>query len=217
VAYPNRASIIVRPCDRPRLIHVVLLLHLKGAASLTVGLKSWRLPLGIQAKKVEEFMSHFTRSVRDNGEAGFTLIELAAVVLIVTIMMTLSMIFFGRASAHYKLNQKAQDFASQIERARSLAIKYNQTLTVGFTSQNKVMGLTCTDCVDAKSELPPYTIPSDLSLSAYPTLTIKGNGTISATNASVTINDNKGRQVTVNVSNSGRIIVGEIRDAYATS
>ncbi|HVG22092.1 MAG TPA: GspH/FimT family pseudopilin [Blastocatellia bacterium] len=162
-------------------------------------------------------MPVFTSSVGDKREAGFSVVELGVVLLIVAIIMTITMIAFGRASAHYKLNQKAHEFAWQIERARSIAIKYNQTLTVGFTSQNKVMDLTCTDCADAKSELPPYTIPTDLSLSSYPTLTIKGNGTISATSASVTINDNKGRQVTVNVSNSGRITVGKILDAYSTS
>jgi type II secretory pathway pseudopilin PulG len=157
------------------------------------------------------------RNVRGNREAGFSVVELAVVLLIAAIMMTLSMIAFGRASAHYKLSQKAYNFASQIDRVRSLAIKYNQTLTVGFTSQNKVMDLTCTDCAEAKSELPPYRIPSDLSLSAYPTLTVKGNGTISATSASITLNDNKGRQVTVNVSNSGRVIVGEITDAHTAT
>lgn len=162
-------------------------------------------------------MPGFTRNVRDDSEAGFSVVELSVVLLIIAIMMTLSMIAFGRASAHYKLSQKAYNFAAQIDRARSLAIKYNQTLTVGFTSQNKVMDLTCTDCADAKAELPPYRIPSDLSLSAYPTLTVRGNGTITTTNASITLNDNKGRQVTVNVSNSGRVIVGEITDAYRTT
>src|ERR1051325_849462 len=128
-------------------------------------------------------MPVFTRSARDNKEAGFSIIEIAVVLLIAAVMMTLSMIAFGRASGHYKLSQKAYNFAAQIDRARSLAIKYNQTLTVGFTSQNKVMDLTCTDCAEAKSELPPYRIPSDLSLSAYPTFTVMGNGTISTSTA----------------------------------
>jgi Tfp pilus assembly protein FimT len=56
-------------------------------------------------------MSVFTRGVRDNKEAGFSVIELAVVLLIAAIMMTLSMIAFGRASGHYKLNQKAHNFA----------------------------------------------------------------------------------------------------------
>jgi prepilin-type N-terminal cleavage/methylation domain-containing protein len=162
-------------------------------------------------------MSISTRNVRDNREAGFSVIELSVVLLIAGIMMTLSMIAFGRASAHYKLSQKAYNFAAQIDRVRSLAIKYNQTLTLGFTTQNKVMEMTCADCAEAKSELPPYKIPSDLSLSAYPTFTVRGNGTISTTTASITINDNKGRQVIVNVSNSGRVIVGDITDAHTAT
>ena len=157
-------------------------------------------------------MSVFTRNVRDSREAGFSLIEIMVVVMISAIIMTFSLIIFGEASANYQLGQNASTLASQIERARSLAVKYNQTLTMGFTSENTVMGLTCADCANAKTELPPYTIPSGISLSNYPTLTIKGNGTISATNASITIDDNKGRQVTVTISNSGRVIVGDISD-----
>lgn len=155
-------------------------------------------------------MPVFTRNVRDSREAGFSMVEIMAVVFIAAIIMTFSAILFERGSANYQLSQKASTLAAQIERARSLAIKYNQTLTLGFTSGNKVMGLTCANCASAKSELPSYTIPSDISLSAYPTLTIKGNGTISSTNASITINDNKGRQVTIAISNSGRVIVGDI-------
>jgi prepilin-type N-terminal cleavage/methylation domain-containing protein len=158
-------------------------------------------------------MSAFTRNIRDSSEAGFSLVEILVVVLITAIIMTFSLILFWRASGYYQLGQKASNLAFQVERARSLAVKYNQTLTLGFTSQNKVIDLTCTDCEGAKSELPPYTIPSGISLSAYPTLTIRGNGTISATNASITINDNKGRQVTVTISNSGRVTVGNISDA----
>jgi prepilin-type N-terminal cleavage/methylation domain-containing protein len=155
-------------------------------------------------------MSVFNRNAIGSREAGFSLVEILVVVLITAIIMTFSLILFGRASGNYQLGQKASTIAGQIERARSLAVKYNQTLTLGFTSQNKVMDLTCADCAGAKSELPAYTIPTDISLSAYPTLTIKGNGTISTTNASITINDNKGRHVTVIISNSGRVNVGDV-------
>lgn len=158
-------------------------------------------------------MSAFKLSVRGKREAGFSLIELSVVVLFTAIITTFSLILFSKASGNYQLNQKANAMAWQIERARSLAVKYNQTLTVGFTSGNKVMDLTCGDCADAKTELPPYTIPRDLIFSAYPTLTIKGNGTISATSPSFTVNDGKGRTVVINISNSGRVTVGQIQSS----
>ena len=79
-------------------------------------------------------MSGFRGNASHSREAGFSLIELTVVVMFAAIIMTFSLIVFGRASGRYQLNHKANALAWQIERARSLAVKYNQTLTVGFTS-----------------------------------------------------------------------------------
>lgn len=154
---------------------------------------------------------------RAGGEAGFSVIELAVVVALVGVLSLTSLIIFGKAKTQYKLSQNAKSLASQIERARSLAIKYNQTLTLGFTSSNKVFGLTCTSCADPKKELPDYSLPSGLTLSAYPTLTIKGNGTISSSNSSVTVTDGQGYQVPISISNSGRTTVGDVTTASSSN
>jgi type II secretory pathway pseudopilin PulG len=139
--------------------------------------------------------------------------ELAVVVAVVAILAATSLIVFTNARKQYALTQNARNIVMQIERARSLAIKYNQTLTLGFTSSNKVFGLTCTSCTDPKKELPDYSLPSGITLSAYPTLTIKGNGTISSSSASVVVTDGQGYQVPISISNSGRTTVGDLSKA----
>jgi Type II transport protein GspH len=159
-------------------------------------------------------MSHFVfrhggKHCRNN-EAGYGVIELAVVVGTVAILVSASLIIFTKSRTKYQLSQNTRNLVSQIERARSLAIKYNQTLTLGFTSSNAVFGLTCTGCTDPKKELPDYSLPSGLTLSAYPTLTIKGNGTISSASSSVVVSDGQGNQLTISISNSGRTTVNDV-------
>jgi hypothetical protein len=153
---------------------------------------------------------------RTNREAGFSVIELAVVFTIAGIMTASSVVMFAKGKARYQLSQKAQSMSWQIERARSLAVKYNKTVTLGFTSQNSVFGITCTNCSEPKSELPPIVIPAGIRLSTYPTMTIKGNGTIAASNGTIVLSDGQGRQVPITISNSGRTIVGDVADAETT-
>jgi len=143
-------------------------------------------------------------------EAGFSVIELAIVVAIVAILASMSLIIFGKARAHYDLVNNAQSLVGQIERARSLAIKYNQTLTLGFTSGNTTFGLTCTNCSEPRSELPSLSMPAGVTLSAYPTISIKGNGTIQSTDGTIVVNNGQGRQVPITISNSGRTTIGDV-------
>lgn len=152
-------------------------------------------------------------ATKDKFESGYSVIELAVVVLIAGIIMSFSVIMFGKGKARYQLTQKAQSLNWEIERARSLAVKYNQTLTLGFTSGNSIFGLTCASCSEPKNELPAVSVPTDVSLSAYPTMTIRGNGTISTTSGTIVVSDSQGRQVTISISNSGRSSVGELTEA----
>lgn len=153
---------------------------------------------------------------RANGQAGFSVIELAVVFTIAGIMAASSVVMFAKGKARYQLSQKAQSMSWQIERARSLAVKYNKTVTLGFTSQNSVFGITCTNCSEPKSELPDITIPAGVRLSTYPSMTIRGNGTIAASSGTIVISDGQGRQVPITISNSGRTIVGDVADVETT-
>jgi len=144
--------------------------------------------------------------------AGFSVVELLVVVLIVGVLSGASVVMFVKGSARYQLSQKAQTISSQIERARSLAVKYNQTLSLGFSFQNSVFGITCTDCPQPKSELPQYHMPAGISLSAYPTITIKGNGTIAVSTGTIVVSDGRGRQVPITIANSGRTTVGDVSE-----
>jgi type II secretory pathway pseudopilin PulG len=144
--------------------------------------------------------------------AGFSVLELTFVIMIVGVITAASVIMFAKGKARYQLSQKAQNISWQIERARSLAVKYNKTLTLGFTAQNSVFGITCTDCPEPKSELPPFRIPADITLSAYPTISIKGNGTITVSNGSIVISNGQGGHVPITIANSGRTTVGDVSD-----
>lgn len=152
------------------------------------------------------------RSYGRGGEAGLSAVELAVFVAISAILLSSSVVAFNSARARYQLRQEASSLAWQIERARSVAIRLNRTLRLGFTN-NKSFGLTCTDCPEASSELPPITISRRISLSEFPSLTVRGNGTITATSPVITISSDKGLQITVTVSNSGRATVGDVSEA----
>jgi prepilin-type N-terminal cleavage/methylation domain-containing protein len=157
-------------------------------------------------------MNTNTSTHSNDSEAGFGLIEISVVLTIAAVIISMSVVVFGRAAATYQLSQKAQNITWQIERARSAAIKYNQTLTLSFSSQKKTVELTCADCAQAKAELPAMSLPEEVTLSAYPTLTIKGNGTISSTSQVVTLRDGQGRQVDVTITHSGRVVVGDVTE-----
>jgi len=157
------------------------------------------------------------RSNSTTGEAGFSVLELVVVVMIAGVITAASVVMFATGKARYQLSHKAQSISWQIERARSLAVKYNQTLTLGFSSQNSVFGITCTSsCPEPKSELPPFRMPTDITLSAYPSMTIKGNGTITVSNPTIVISDALGRQVPLTIANSGRTTVGDISEENIT-
>ncbi len=143
------------------------------------------------------------------SQYGFSIMELAVIVTIAMILGSVSLIIFRNARRHYELQQNAQKFVWQIERARYLAVQYNQTLTLGFTSTNTAFGITC-NCPEPKNELTTLSVPSGVTLSAYPTLTIKGNGTIQSTNGTFMVTDGQGDHVTITISNSGRTTAGEV-------
>lgn len=143
-----------------------------------------------------------------NSEAGRSLIELAIVVMMTGVLTAMAVVVFGNGKARYELTRNAQSLSWQIERTRSLAVKYNQTLALEF-QQDGSFGLTCTGCDAAKSELGSITFPPAITFSARPTLTIRGNGTISG-GSGITLTDARGRQILVSIGNSGRVVVGSI-------
>jgi Tfp pilus assembly protein FimT len=155
-------------------------------------------------------------SVIGSRQAGYSVIELTIVVMIAMIIGSMSLVGFRKARTNYELTQNAQKLVWQIERARSLAIKYNQTLTLGFTSSDTEFGLTCTNCTQAKYELSSLRLPTRITLSAYPSLSIKGNGTISSTSGTVVVTDGQGYQVPITISNSGRTTIGEVSKTNST-
>ena len=153
----------------------------------------------------------FSRHSRKN-QAGYSIMELSMVVAVVAIIMSMALLIFTKSRQRYEFRHKAEELTRRIERARSIAIRRNQTLTLGFTSDNTVFGLTCTDCADAKLELQPLVVPTGVTFSAFPTISIRGNGTISASTPTFSISDGTGRQVEIALNNSGRCVVGDVTE-----
>ena len=156
---------------------------------------------------------------RAEREGGFGVLEVVIVVSLSLVITTMALLGFSRARARYDLTQKAQNLTSQIERSRSIAIKLNKTLTLGFSSDRKTFGLTCTDCPEAKAELGSMTLPSSLQISAFPTITIRGNGTVTVVGSSgtLTLSDSNGRSLDVTLNNSGRVVIGAVTDSGTAS
>ena len=158
-------------------------------------------------------------SDRTEREEGYGILEVVVVVSLSVVITTMALLGFSKARARYELSQKAQNLTSQVERARSIAIKLNKTLTLGFSSDRKTFGLTCTDCPEAKGELSSVTLPSNLQISAFPTITIRGNGTVAVQGSSgtLTLSDGSGRSLELTLNNSGRVVVGPVSDTKVIS
>jgi Tfp pilus assembly protein FimT len=142
------------------------------------------------------------------NQQGFSIIELAVVMLFSMVLASVSLISFSSAKARYDLTTTGQTVAGKIERARSLAIRLNKTLTLSITPQT--LGLTCTNCGDAKAELPSYRLPANITLSEYPTLTISSNGVIQSSAPVISLRDGKGKQLELTIKSSGRVALGDV-------
>ena len=155
---------------------------------------------------------------RRESEGGYGILEVVVVVSLAVVITTMALLGFSKARSRYELTQRAQNVTSQIERARSIAIKLNKTLTLGFSSDRKTFGITSVDCPEAKDELASITLPSDLQLSAFPTITIRGNGTVAVQGSSgtLTLSDANGRSLELTLNNSGRVVVGAVSETNVT-
>ena len=158
-------------------------------------------------------------SDRAEREGGYGVVEIVIVVSLAVVITTMALVGFTKARGRYALTQRAQNLTSQIERARSIAIKLNKTLTLGFSSDKTTFGITSTDCPEARDELASITLPSNLQLSAFPTITIRGNGTVSVqgSTGTLTLTDEGGRSLEVTLNNSGRTVVGAVTDGNSGS
>jgi len=160
------------------------------------------------------WVNHMLVKDRDEREGGYGVLEIVIVVSLAVVITTMALVGFTKARSRYELTQRAQNLTSQIERARSIAIKLNRTLTLGFSSDKKTFGITSTDCPEAKDELASITLPSNLQLSAFPTITIRGNGTIAVqgSTGTLTLTDQDGRSLDLTLNSSGRVVTGAVTD-----
>ena len=87
-------------------------------------------------------MSWFTQArdhainpnVRPRSRAGFTLIELVIVMVIVSTVGAIAIPRYGRAVAHYRLSSSLNRVVADINAARSLAMATSKTQTITFSA-----------------------------------------------------------------------------------
>ena len=71
------------------------------------------------------------------NQEGFTLVELMVAVAIMLIIGAIAAPNFLTTSPRYHLKKSARDLASNIRKARSLAIKFNRDVSIVFDTGNK--------------------------------------------------------------------------------
>ena len=137
-------------------------------------------------------------AVRNKRCEGITLVELIVVISILGLIAVLSVPNYNRFMQNWKLNGEAQQFASAIRTARSIAIMKNIDVVFSFDDINNryfyfedLNGNTSLDANEYRSG--PFQLSKDISISAYtlsnPTMTFgnKGNtresGSITLRNA----------------------------------
>jgi len=141
-------------------------------------------------------------------DAGFTVLELAIVLIVSVAILAVAVPTLGRAIDSYRLSGRASEIASELNYARARAVMINTTLT--FTFADGTYGLD-----PAPANRPRRSIPKDVTFSpeasSIPTLLFRSNGTISPQTSFVMTNK-RGQQVTISVQASGRVMVSDVEN-----
>jgi prepilin-type N-terminal cleavage/methylation domain-containing protein len=97
-------------------------------------------PLGAAAKRVGS---------RRHG--GFSLIEMAIVMVIVALVGAMALPRYGNAVAHYRLDAAAKRVAADIAMARAQAVTTSNSQTITFTTSTKTYTMSNVTALDNRS------------------------------------------------------------------
>ncbi len=165
-------------------------------------------------------------SARSREESGFTLVELIAYILILSIISGLAVFNYMNMRETSQLNAAAEQVKAAMDNAVNLAVNQNRTVTLTFNDSNNTYEVS-TSYVDpygttiTTSEQPPAGVSydeeggkyinklldgqSDLSIESAATIVIQPQGVLmNITPASVTISCG-GKSKTVSINELGNV------------
>lgn len=147
-----------------------------------------------------KFAEEMRKGPTDRGHPrGFTLAELMLVVAILGMLLVLGMPSLAQFSSGYRLREAAREVASDLQYARILAIKENQSLRVDF-SPSSYRVVRVSDETEAKSRSFSTDYP-DVTLSSV-SIIFDSRGTSST--STLTVTNSRGTK-SITVASSGKV------------
>ncbi|WP_293913891.1 prepilin-type N-terminal cleavage/methylation domain-containing protein [Deinococcus sp.] len=96
--------------------------------------------------------------------AGFTLLELIVVMVIVGILVTIGFTIYGDIRQKEVLRQGAQQFSADLNNSRSIARRLSQTVQV--TANSGTSTYTITRPISGTSTMTTFTLPENMTFTA---------------------------------------------------
>jgi prepilin-type N-terminal cleavage/methylation domain-containing protein len=145
-------------------------------------------------------------------ECGYSLLEMAFVVLIMGIVMTIAAPSTKTALQGYHLNAAVKDVSGAIQSTRYLAVMKGYTHNIAFdqNTSNYQLGVKIPPATTfSNSGNPiPWSVSNDITLSPSTTLQFSPGGTVTATTGTLSFTMSNATTVeTVTVSSVGDVIV----------
>lgn len=139
---------------------------------------------------------------RASSQSGFSLIELAIVVLVLGLTIAIGVGGFHRYSADQQLRDSARSVAGQVTLARSLAMSTATTRTVNFDASSSPQSVRILG-TSSRS----WTLPREIhyATGSATTVNMTSDGRASASSY-IVLQNNQGLRDTVSIESSGLVI-----------
>jgi len=145
------------------------------------------------------------RTISTKNCSGFSLVELAATLLVASAVLAGAVPMFANAYSSYKLKIGAEAIATHLYKARSRAISQNQSIRVIFSKSNGTYGIDLNNNETLDSD-EATTLPSSVSFTndAAIIYTSRGELPIGSSPPSISVGNPSGKR-TVRITSRGSV------------